>query len=109
MYIKRLVVGNFRQMRNVEFGPFREPADRGELIVLAGPNGSGKSSALELLSFGLANRYSWQYYQSRQIVDHRFAIQVGLTDSELTALAAEYKDDLAVAVNGRLKLSHFRS
>ena len=60
MYIKRMVVGNFRQMRDVEFGPFREPADRGELIVLAGPNGSGKSSALELLSFGLANRYSWQ-------------------------------------------------
>lgn len=96
MYIKRMVVGNFRQMQNVEFGPFREPSDRGELIVLAGPNGSGKSSALELLSFGLANRYSWQYYQSRQIVDHRFAIQVGLTGSELTSLAEEYRDDPAV-------------
>ena len=96
MYIKRMVVGNFRQMQNVEFGPFREPSKRGELIVLAGPNGSGKSSALELLSFGLANRYSWQYYQSRQIVDHRFAIQVGLTGPELTSLAEEYKDDPAV-------------
>lgn len=97
MYIKQMVVDKFRQMQNVEFGPFREPSDRGELIVLAGPNGSGKSSALELLSFGLANRYSWQYYQSRKIEDHRFAIQVGLTGSELASLAAEYKDDPAVA------------
>ena len=96
MFIKRMVVGNFRQMHDVEFGPFREPSDRGELIVLAGPNGSGKSSALELLSFGLANRYSWQYYQGRKITEHRFAIQIGLSDSELTALEEEYKDDPAV-------------
>lgn len=97
MYIKRMVVSNFRQMQDVEFGPFREPTDRGELIVLAGPNGSGKSSALELLSFGLANRYSWQYYQGRKITDHRFAIQVGLTNSELSTLASEYKNDPVVA------------
>ena len=83
MYISQLRIANFRQLRDVEIGPFREPAGLGDLIVLAGPNGSGKSSVLELLSFGIANRYSWQYYQSRKITEHSFAVRIGLTQSEL--------------------------
>lgn len=86
MYIERLIVRSFRLVRDAEFGPFREPSDLGELIVLAGPNGGGKSSVLELLSYGLAQRYSWAYYQSRTFGEHSFAIKVGLTSDEIVGL-----------------------
>ncbi len=79
MHIERMKVGRFRLIHDFEFGPFHEPADYSELIVSAGPNGSGKSSILELLSYGLTSRYSWQYYQSRHMTEHSFAIKVGLT------------------------------
>ena len=89
MFISQLRIANFRQLHDLELGPFREPQELGELIVLAGPNGSGKSSVLELLSFGIANRYSWQYYQSRKFTDHSFAVRIGLTESELKEIEAE--------------------
>ena len=93
MFISQLRIANFRQLRNVEIGPFREPTGLGDLIVLAGPNGSGKSSILELLSFGIANRYSWQYYQSRNITEHSFAVRIGLTQSELDEMEEIDTDD----------------
>ena len=93
MYISQLRIANFRQLRDVEIGPFREPAGLGDLIVLAGPNGSGKSSVLELLSFGIANRYSWQYYQSRKVTEHSFAVRIGLTQSELHEMEEDGTDD----------------
>ncbi len=80
------------RLRNVEIGPFREPSGLGELIVLAGPNGSGKSSVLELLSYGITNRYSWQYYQSRKITEHSFAVRIGLTEQELRELEEDATD-----------------
>ena len=86
MYISELKIANFRQIRDVNIGPIQEPVDLGEIIVLAGPNGSGKSSVLELLSYGIASRYSWQYYQSRQITEHSFAVRIGLTETELQQL-----------------------
>jgi predicted ATP-dependent endonuclease of OLD family len=89
MYIERMLVRTFRHIRDAQFGPFREPSDFAELIVLAGPNGGGKSSVLELLSFGLTHRYSWQYYRSRSITDHSFAIKIGLCDSEIQALSED--------------------
>lgn len=97
MYITQLRIANFRRLRNVEIGPFRAPVGLGELIVLAGANGSGKSSVLELLSFGIANRYSWQYYQSRKITEHSFAVRIGLTESEISQLGERREDDDAVA------------
>jgi predicted ATP-dependent endonuclease of OLD family len=86
MFIEKMRVGRFRQVRDAEFGPFHDPADYSELIVLAGPNGSGKSSILELLSYGLASRYSWQYHQARTLSDHAFSIRVGLNQSEIDEL-----------------------
>ena len=58
MFIEHMLVKRFRHLRDVELGPFRTPAEVGELIVLAGPNGGGKSSLLELLSLGIATRYN---------------------------------------------------
>jgi energy-coupling factor transporter ATP-binding protein EcfA2 len=66
------------------------------MIVLAGPNGGGKSSVLELLSYGLTNRYSWQYYQSRRISEHSFAVKIGLTESEINNLPATPTDEGAI-------------
>ena len=67
MFIERVLVERFRHLQNADIGPFRQPAEIGELIVPAGPNGGGKSSLLELLSLGIATRYNYQYYQARQI------------------------------------------
>lgn len=97
MYITQLRIANFRRLRDVEIGSFREPVGLGELIVLAGANGSGKSSVLELLSYGIANRYSWQYYQSRKITEHSFAVRIGLTESEISQLGERPEDSDAVA------------
>lgn len=89
MFIERMVVERFRHLRDLDLGPFRQPAQNGELIVLAGPNGSGKSSLLELLSLGLASRYNYQYYQARQMTEHAFGIKLGLSDVELSRVEAE--------------------
>ena len=97
MFVTQLRIAKFRCLRDVEIGPFREPLGLGELIVLAGPNGSGKSSVLELLSYGIANRYSWQYYQSRRITEHSFAVRIGLTEEELRALEGTGTDTEALA------------
>ena len=42
VFIERMLVKRIRHLSNVEIGPFRQPTESGELIVLAGPNGSGK-------------------------------------------------------------------
>ena len=86
MFISQMQIANFRQLQDIHIGPFSAPTELSELIVLAGPNGSGKSSILELLSYAIANRYSWQYYHSRHITDHSFAIHIGLTDIEISEL-----------------------
>jgi predicted ATPase len=96
MFIEQLRVDRFRHLRDVEFGPFRAPTKIGELIVLAGQNGGGKSSILELLALGLATRYSYQYYQARQMGAHSFAIKIGLTDGELVELESDANNPAVV-------------
>ena len=86
MFISQMQIARFRQLHDIHIGPFSAPNELSDLIVLAGPNGSGKSSVLELLSFAIANRYSWQYYQSRHITEHSFAIHIGLSDAEILEL-----------------------
>ena len=93
MFISQMQIAKFRQLEDIHIGPFSAPTDLSELIVLAGPNGSGKSSVLELLSFAIANRYSWQYYQSRHITDHSFSIHIGLTDVEISELIEPEVDE----------------
>ena len=88
-----MLVQRFRHLNDVEIGPFRQPAEIGELIVLAGPNGSGKSSLLELLSLGIATRYNYQYYRARQITDHAFGIKIALSDSELAEIESQSPDE----------------
>ena len=97
MFISQMQIANFRQLHDIQIGPFAAPTELSELIVLAGPNGSGKSSVLELLSFAIAHRYSWQYYQSRNITDHSYAIHIGLTDAEVSELAEQKMDDATLA------------
>ena len=67
MFISQMQIAQFRQLQDIHIGPFSAPTELSELIVLAGPNGSGKSSVLELLSFAIANRYSWQYLQYKSV------------------------------------------
>ena len=93
MFIERMLVKRFRHLSDVEIGPFRQPAEIGELIVLAGPNGSGKSSLLELLSLGIATRYNYQYYQARQILNHAFGIKIALSDSVLAEIESQSTDE----------------
>ncbi len=93
MFIESMNVDFFRHVREAEFGVFREPISGSELIVLAGPNGSGKSSILELLSFGLTTRYSWQYIQTRAMSEHRVGIKIGLSSEEIRLLLDENPDE----------------
>lgn len=101
MFIERMLVKRFRHLRDVDLGPFRQPAEIGELIVLAGPNGSGKSSLLELLSLGIATRYNYQYYQARQISDHAFGIKIALAESELADLRVQSSDEAVLEYANR--------
>jgi ABC-type lipoprotein export system ATPase subunit len=96
MFVERLIVREFRQLRDVDIGPLSAPADNSELVVLAGPNGSGKSSLLELLSFGLATRYSRQYYQARDMSNHSFAIRIGISDAQLAELELAQEDSAVI-------------
>jgi len=96
MFIENLIVKKFRQLRDAEFGPFTDPAQQSELIVLAGPNGSGKSSVLELLSYGLASRYSWQYHQTRALSEHAYSMRIGLSTSQIDALELAGAEQLVV-------------
>jgi DNA repair exonuclease SbcCD ATPase subunit len=84
MYIRHIRIERFRNLLDIEFGSFTIPSAFADLICIAGPNGAGKSSALEILTFGLTNRYSWQYYNSRTIEEHSFSIQIGLTGEEIS-------------------------
>jgi energy-coupling factor transporter ATP-binding protein EcfA2 len=88
MYIEELRVQQFRLLRDATFGPFRQPINPSELIILAGPNGGGKSSVLELLSEGLTTRYGWQYWKPRQTQNESFALKIGLDQVELDDIAA---------------------
>ena len=86
MFVEQLKIRSFRHLRDIQLGSFREPINPSELIVLAGPNGGGKSSALELLSYGLTSRYSWQFYEARSMADHSYAIKIGLSENEIQEL-----------------------
>ena len=57
MFIERMLVKRFRHLRDVELGPFRKPAEIGELIVLArAPTEAGRG--LPLLASMAVTRFS---------------------------------------------------
>lgn len=83
MFVKELLVHRFRHLTDVRVGPFTEPTETSDLVVLGGPNGGGKTSVLELLSYALTNFYGWQFEQFRTFQDFSFSIMFGLTDPEI--------------------------
>lgn len=88
MYIVELRIQQFRNIRDAVFGPFRQPINHSELIILAGPNGGGKSSVLELLSQSLTTRYGWQLWMPRQIQNESFALKIGFDETEIYEIVA---------------------
>ncbi len=105
MYINHILIERFRNLENIELGPFSAPSNFSDLLCIAGPNGSGKSSVLEILTYGLTNRYSWQFHNRRSITDHAFAIKIGLTSEEaqrvIAAAGEPDRDEIANFINGQ--------
>jgi energy-coupling factor transporter ATP-binding protein EcfA2 len=88
MYIVELKIHAFRHLHDAMFGPFRQPINPSELIILAGPNGGGKSSVLELLSEGLTSRYGWQLWKPRGVQNESFALKIGFDQAEIDEISA---------------------
>lgn len=55
MFIRKILIKNFRHLQDVELGPFSFPPRGSDLMALAGPNGGGKSSILECLNRTVLN------------------------------------------------------
>ena len=89
MYIKEIRVKSFRHLENVNLGPFTEPPNQSELVVLAGPNAGGKSSVLELLGYALSQSWSLGWRLHRSFPTSSFEIAIGVTSYERN-LVQEY-------------------
>lgn len=84
MYIKEIHINKFRHLDNIHLGPFPEPPDQSDLIVLAGPNGGGKSSILELLSYALSNSWNLNYRANRSFpANNSFEVAIAIAPEEL--------------------------
>ena len=86
MYIKEIRIKSFRHLENVHLGPFTEPPNQSELVVLAGPNGGGKSSVLELLGYALSSTWSLGWKLGRSFPDNSFEVAIGLTPDEISLI-----------------------
>lgn len=82
MYIHEIHIKNFRHLENLHLGPFFQPPELSDLIVLAGPNGSGKSSVLELLGYALSQAWSLGWGLRRTLQDFSFEVAIALTEEE---------------------------
>lgn len=83
VYVKKIQIGSYRHLQDIELGTFMPPSESSELVVLAGPNGSGKSSILELISIGLSTTWSLTYGLNRTSPQSSFEITFGLLPSEV--------------------------
>ncbi|UCE65987.1 MAG: AAA family ATPase [Candidatus Zixiibacteriota bacterium] len=62
MYIEKIILKNFRNLKNQSIGPFTE-----NINLVVGPNGSGKTNVLEALGLSAIAR-SCRGAQSREMV-----------------------------------------
>jgi hypothetical protein len=84
MFIREVVVHEFRNLTDVRLGPFATPTTKSDIIVLAGANGGGKSSILELVSFGYSSSFGFSYNSRRPMPKtFRFEVSIGLSNEEL--------------------------
>lgn len=89
MYIHEIRIQNFRHLRDVALGPFGQPPDGSDLVVLAGPNGGGKSSVLELLGLAISNTWSLGFSLRRTMPTSAFEVAIALTPED-RRLVREY-------------------
>lgn len=82
MYVKEIHIESFRHLKDVHLGPFAQPPEQSDLVVLAGPNGGGKSSILELLGYGLSNSWSLSWSLRRSFPSNAFEIAIAVTPEE---------------------------
>ncbi len=92
MFIQELHIETFRHLKNVHLGPFGQPPDQSDLIVLAGPNGGGKSSILELLGKALSDSWSLNWSLRRSFPTFAFEVAIGVTPQE-RALVSRYIEE----------------
>jgi ABC-type branched-subunit amino acid transport system ATPase component len=89
MFIAQVQIGRFRHIENATVGPLPPPGLASEMVVLAGPNGGGKSSILELISYALSNIWGYSYQQNRTFGNASFEVRIGLSDADISTLAAQ--------------------
>jgi energy-coupling factor transporter ATP-binding protein EcfA2 len=82
MFIREIHIEKFRHLKDVHLGPFGQPPDQSDLIVLAGPNGGGKSSILELLGKALSDSWSLNWSLRRTFEGFSFEVAIGVTPEE---------------------------
>lgn len=82
MYVREIHINKFRHLENIHLGPFTQPPDHSDLIVLAGPNAGGKSSVLELLGYALSNSWTLQWALRRSFPSFSFEVAIAVTPHE---------------------------
>lgn len=107
MYIKDIHINEFRHLKNVHLGPFTQPTEQSDIIVLAGPNGGGKSSILELIGFALTNTWNLNWVLRRSFGTYSFEVAITLSPDEQN-LVREFteKSEVKFATN---VLEYFKS
>jgi energy-coupling factor transporter ATP-binding protein EcfA2 len=100
MYVQEIHINSFRHLEDVHLGPFAQPPDHSDLVVLAGPNGGGKSSVLELLGYALSNSWSLGWSLHRSFPSNSFEVAIAVTPNErslvrqyLESSQGRYADD----------------
>lgn len=89
MYIREIYIKSFRHLHDIHLGPFSQPPEHSDLVVLAGPNGGGKSSILELLGYALSNAWTLNWALRRSFPTNAFEVAVTVTPTE-RELVREY-------------------